>query len=443
MAKPETTQLNAPIRGVPVLKLGVRVLEGADAGEGIRVESEQLTIGTADGNDLVLNDSTVSRYHLELTRTERGVLVRDLGSTNGTFASNVFVERGTVAVGTVLRLGRTRVQVEDGGVGTADVFDGDVLEGMWGRSQATRRLMAQIVKVAQTQASVLIIGESGTGKELVARALHRLSERAPQPYEIVDCASLSPQLIASELFGHDKGSFTGADRRHIGAFERAHGGTLFLDEVGELPANLQPTLLGALERRRFRRVGGREDFGVDVRVVSATNRDLRTEVNTNAFRLDLFYRLAVVTLRIPPLRDRPEDIPLLAAHFARSVGYEAPIEDLFPPDVMTALMRHPWPGNVRELRNLVEATVAMGETPDLVVPDATPSATTEGSSGIQVGHLLDLPYKEARKAVLEQFEAMYLPHLLETGDGNVSEAARKAQMDRSYLFSLLRRHGIR
>ena len=440
MAKSKTTQLAAPMRGVPIPKIGVYVEEGGDEGTSIGVESERLTIGTAEGNDLVLSDGTVSRYHLELERTDRGVYVTDLKSTNGTFAGNVCVEKALVPVGTVLRIGRTKVRIDDGGVGTADVFEGEELEGMVGTAHETRRLMAQIAKVAETQASVLIIGESGTGKELVARAIHRLSDRSETPYEIVDCASLSPQLIASELFGHEKGSFTGADRRHVGAFERAHGGTLFLDEIGELPAELQPTLLGALERRRFRRVGGRDDLAVDVRVVSATNRDLRTEVNTNSFRLDLFYRLAVVTLRIPPLRERVEDIPLLVQHFARAVGYEGAMQTLFPPETMAALQKHPWPGNVRELRNLVEATVAMGETPALHVP---PESGDPDEDGIGVNHLLELPYKEARGAVLDEFEARYLPHLLERATGNVSEAARKARMDRSYLFSLLRKHGLR
>ncbi|MBX3248862.1 MAG: sigma 54-dependent Fis family transcriptional regulator [Myxococcales bacterium] len=435
-----TTPLHSP-QQIPVRQVRVRVLEGPDAGEQVTVDGETLSVGTAEGNDLALSDPTVSRYHLELVRSERGVKVTDLGSTNGTIVGQVAVERGLVQLGASLRIGRTKIIVEDAGLGSVDVFGGEELEGLRGRSPAMRRLMAQAAKVARTDASVLIVGESGVGKEVVARAIQRLSSRATSPYEIVDCGSLAPNLVASELFGHERGAFTGADRRHVGAFERAHGGTLFLDEVGELPAELQPTLLGALERRRFRRVGGREELAVDVRVLSATNRDLRAEVNSNAFRLDLYYRLAVVVLVVPPLRERPEDVPMLLEHFARELGHDGPIEPLFPAETIRELQRWRWPGNVRELRNYVEATLAMGEAPSVVGrgEDGAAPSGTEGSFEPFLGQ----PYKDARGAVLDAFERRYLPELLSRCEGNVSEAARVARMDRSYLFALLRKHGLR
>src|SRR5688572_13229801 len=301
-----------------------------------------------------------------------------------------------------------------------------------------RRLMAQVERAAKTEAAVHVVGESGTGKELIARALHELGPRADRPFVTVDCGALSPTLVASELFGHEKGAFTGADRQHIGAFERADGGTLFLDEIGELPASLQSNLLGVLERRKLRRLGGRTDIAVDIRIVSATNRDLRSEVNRGAFRLDLYYRIAVVVLSNPPLRERPDDVALLVEHFLRDIGHVGLVESLFSQEAMKNLEAHYWPGNVRELRNLVEATVAMGEPPRLepMIEEAA------RSSNDPIGGLLGQPYGAARGALLEQFEKRYLADLVERTGGNVSRAAREARMDRSHLIDLLRRHGL-
>jgi DNA-binding NtrC family response regulator len=322
------------------------------------------------------------------------------------------------------------------------VHDAEVLAGVLGRSQSMRRLMATVKKAAATDVPALLVGESGTGKEVIARAIHELSGRREGPYVIVDCGALSPELVASELFGHEKGAFTGADRQHVGAFERAHGGTLFLDEIGELPTELQPVLLGALERRRFHRVGGRKDVSVDVRILAATNRDLRSEVNANTFRLDLFYRIAVLTLAVPPLRERAEDIPLLVQHFAREMGVEAPIDELVSPEALRNLAAHRWPGNVRELRNWVEATLALGEPLEIASGQSMRPSSSDPYA-IAVARLLELPYKDARAELLTDFEARYLPRLLERTEGNVSEAARVAHMDRSYLFTLLRKHRLR
>jgi DNA-binding NtrC family response regulator len=297
-----------------------------------------------------------------------------------------------------------------------------------------RRLMAQLGRAAGRDVSVLLVGESGTGKELCARALHDLGPRRDKPFVTLDCGALSPTLIASELFGHEKGAFTGADRVHVGAFEQAHGGTLFLDEIGELPPALQATMLGVLERGRFKRLGGRSEIAVDVRVVSATHRDLRAEVNAGSFRLDLYYRLAVVCLQVPPLRDRPEDVPLLVEHFLREAGHDGPVEEVMTPEILQSWLEHRWPGNVRELRNLVEATLAMGEPPPL---GDSPAAAGEDPFLA----LLPLGYKQARAQLLHQFEARYLDHLLARAGGNVSKAAREARMDRSHLIDLLSRHG--
>jgi DNA-binding NtrC family response regulator len=425
----------------PVQTLRVQVLDGPHAGTEVEAEDELLQIGAAEGNDLVLDDPTVSRFHVALSRHDDGIVVEDPGSTNGTFVGDLRVERALVPVGTVLRVGRTAIRVVGGR--TVELgLDGAELGSLRGRAPAVQKLFARVRKAAQSQVSVLLVGESGTGKELIARALHDEGSRADGPFVVVDCASLTPTLVASELFGHERGAFTGADHQHIGAFERAHGGTVFLDEIGELPEQLQPTLLGVLERRKFRRLGGRKEIAIDVRVVCATHRDLRAEVNAGSFRLDLFYRLAVVRLSVPPLRERREDIPLLAAHFAREMGEAQDLSRLIPPDELARIQRHHWPGNVRELRNYVEARLAMGEPVPLEELEGI-AAEEAGGRAIALEPLLTASYKEARATLLRQFESHYLPHILDRAGGNVSQAARDCRMDRSHLWELLRRHQLR
>jgi DNA-binding NtrC family response regulator len=244
-------------------------------------------------------------------------------------------------------------------------------------------------------------------------------------------------LVASELFGHERGAFTGAERQHVGALERASGGTLLLDEIGELPLDLQPVLLGALERRRIRRVGGKTDIPIDVRVVSATHRDLRADVNAGKFRLDLYYRIAVVALRVPPLRERADDIPMLIEHFLQEAGAAQRAEELFPQATRLALSTHTWPGNVRELRNFVDATLALGTTH----VHFEPSAPVNENTGF--GRYLNHKYKDARDLLLRDFERRYIEHWLARAENNVARAARMCEMDRSYLFQILRRHGLR
>jgi len=433
---PQSTQPSEDTPGLPVRSLSVEVVEGASAGARAEGEGEALTVGSAEGNDLVLADPTVSRYHLELRRGEEGVRVVDLGSTNGTRFAGARIERATVPPGATLSLGHTTIRVEDGARVTLELLDGDELAGLRGRTAVMRRLMARVGKAAKAEMPALLVGESGTGKELVARALHEESRRSGGPFVTVDCGALSPALVASELFGHEKGAFTGADRQHEGAFERADGGTLFLDEIGELSPELQPALLGVLERGRFRRVGGRKEVSVDVRVVAATHRDLRAEVNEGTFRLDLYYRLAVVVLELPPLRERLEDVPLLVEHFLREAGHDGAVSEVFSAEALTALCRHRWPGNVRELRNVVEATLAMGETPPLFVAEPT------GGDAALDDALLAQPYKDARRVLLDAFERRYVQRLLERNDGNVSAAAREGRMDRTYLIKLKQRHEL-
>ncbi len=421
--------------GVAVVStMRVEVVDGPD--RGVQATSaETLAVGTAKDNALVLGDFTVSRYHLEASAHPGGILISDLGSTNGTYVGSVRIERAIVPPGTLVTCGGSTIRFDDAVRRTVQMGEETTnYAGMIAKSPQMLRLFHDINRIATTTTSVLIVGESGTGKERVAEALHTASGRATEPLVTIDCGALSSALLASELFGHERGSFTGADRTHVGAFERAGNGTVFLDEIGEMPAADQVSLLGVLERRRFRPVGGTRDIEVNARVIAATNRDLRAEVNNGRFRHDLYHRLAVVVLRLPPLRERREDILPLVEHFARELGASGqPIEATFGAETLARWQRHPWPGNVRELRNAVEAALVVG-----------PGAYTEPMVGSpQDPRNTLLPYKDARAAIVGQFEREYLTRLLEETKGNVSAAARTAKMDRSHLIDLLHRHNLK
>jgi DNA-binding NtrC family response regulator len=420
--------------------LRVDVISGPSQGAATTLDAEQVSLGSAKGNTIVVGDPTVSRFHLELSRNGGDIVATDLGSTNGTYVGAVRIERARVPPGTVLRMGNTELRIVHGLDTEVPILGDDRLGGVRGKSSQMQRLMLQMQRVAQGVASVLLIGESGTGKEVTSRAIHELSPRLDGPFVTVDCGAIPPTLLASELFGHERGSFTGADRQHAGAFERASGGTLLLDEIGELPAEVQATLLGVLERKRYRRIGGQAELAMDARVIAATHRDLRAGVNGGTFRLDLYYRLAVVVLRLPPLRERLEDIAILVDHFVRELGYIGTGVDLLGAEAMAMLSKQSWPGNVRELRNAVEAMLLMGTSHALADETQSGEAAPHESSDASD---LELPYKEARAEVTRSFEDRYLRHLLARAEGNVSKAARIAQMDRSHLIELLRRHQIR
>jgi DNA-binding NtrC family response regulator len=427
------TQLQQRPGVAVVSSLRVEVIDGPDRGAHA-VGGDALSVGTAKDNALAVGDFTVSRYHLEASPHPGGVLVVDLGSTNGTYIGAVRIERAIVPPGTAITLGGTTIRFDDAVKRTLTAAS-EVQQhaGMIARSPQLLKLFGDIDRIAATPTSVLIVGESGTGKERVAEALHTQSGRTG-PIVTIDCGALTSALLASELFGHERGAFTGADRVHVGAFERANGGTVFLDEIGELPAADQSSLLGVLERRRFRRVGGSQEIELDARVIAATNRDLRAEVNNNRFRHDLYHRLAVVVLRLPPLRERREDIMPLVEHFARELGATEALEHVFGAETLARWVRHPWPGNVRELRNAVEAALVVG--PHAYTDHAleSPSTTTGGPLP---------PYKDARASIVRDFERDYLTRLLADANGNVSQAARAAKMDRSHLIDLLHRHGLK
>ena len=409
----------------------VRVVEG-DAS--FRLRGGRCVVGSAPTCDLVVGEPGVSRVHAELELVPEGVSVRDAGSRNGTFYLGQRVEKITLALGSRVTVGGTTLALDADSESLSDglTFPGDSYRGMAGASPAMRRLFAMLVRLEGSLATVLVEGESGVGKELIARALHDGSTVAAGPLVTVNCGALPREIIASELFGHKKGAFTGAVEARRGAFEAADGGTLFLDEIGELPLEVQPMLLRALEAGEVRPVGGDQTRQVRVRVVAATNRDLEAEVAAGRFRADLYYRLAVVRLRVPPLRERPEDVEPLARRFAAAAGLAE-----VPAPVIAELRTRTWPGNARELRNAVQAFAALG-----VLPEA--GRSNEALVDLGLGELVDVsrPYAELKEELPDRFTRIYLAALIAHTRGNQTAAARLAGLDRTYLGRLLAKHGV-
>ncbi len=443
--------------GVPIAlhlrKYTLEVQEGsADAGRKVQVDTRVATVGTSPDNDLVLDDPTVSRFHCRIEADDRGYKVTDLDSKNGTFLGKARVLEGYLDSSVPLRLGESTLSWSPLGEEVEVRFSPDSRFGdLVGQGLAMREVFAILERIAPTDATVLIEGESGTGKELVARALHDQSEPGRQagPFVVFDCSAVSKELIESELFGHVKGAFTGATTDRAGAFVSAHGGTLFLDELGELSPELQPKLLRAIESRRVTPVGGNKERQVDVRLVAATNRKLAREVEAGNFRQDLYYRLAVILVRIPPLRSRPGDVPLLVRHFLRALSKD-PDRLKVSYDTMSKLQRHLWPGNVRELKNFVERAILLSggdtlsgeflESPS--PPGASPADIPthiggQGADGLPVH--MDLPFKDAKARLVEAFETAYWRRLLETTGGNISEAARRAGIHRKSAEYLVKK----
>ncbi|MBI5117232.1 sigma-54-dependent Fis family transcriptional regulator [Candidatus Poribacteria bacterium] len=311
-----------------------------------------------------------------------------------------------------------------------------------GKSQPMQRVFETVCKIAPSDANVLICGESGTGKELIARSIHANGPRANQGFVPVDCASLPETLLESELFGHEKGAFTGAHTDRPGLFEFANHGTVFLDEISDLAPSIQAKLLRVLQEHRVRRLGGRREIAIDIRIISASNRDLEAAVAQKQFREDLFYRLNVISIKLPPLRDRSGDIELLANHFLRKFGKSV----IRPPvristDVIEHLLRHSWPGNVRELQNVIERAVSLCESDAISVADLPERIRSFGAP--LPTDPMRVSLREARRIWLEPLEKDYLKNLLERHGGNVSEAARAAEIDRQTIYRLLKKYGIK
>jgi two-component system response regulator HydG len=326
--------------------------------------------------------------------------------------------------------------------GRLEVKEG--FEDLVGQSERMQEVFRMIAAVAGSPATVLVVGESGTGKELVARAIHHRSPRRDRPLVAVNCSALTETLLDSELFGHERGAFTGAVSERRGLFEAAEGGTLLLDEIGDVPPGTQVRLLRVLQEGEIRRVGAQQPRHVDVRVIAATHRDLRREVAEGRFREDLFFRLDVVSIRVPPLRERPEDVPPLAVHFLRKVAAKLGkrVEGIAP-GAMEALTTYGWPGNVRELENAVERAVVLARGDELALGDLPPTILRGGGGAeVDLAGLFRLRLGEAKRLAVRAFERRYLASALRTAGFSVSRAAAAAGVDRSNFRKLLRQYGV-
>jgi DNA-binding NtrC family response regulator len=427
-----------------VQKCKLLVVSGPLQGREFIIGKDTFLIGAEPNNDLTLNDSAISRRHCEIQVRPEGTIVRDLGSTNGTIVQGVKVTEAFLTQGTEFQLGTTRFvfcplpeQIEYA------LSEKQSFGSLLGHSVPMRHVFHLAERYAVTDATVLIEGETGTGKEVLAEEIHRHSPRRDKPFIVIDCAALAKELIASELFGHTKGAFTGATSDREGAFEHADGGTVLLDEIGDLDPDLQPKLLRVLEKREIKRVGSNQVRTINVRILSATNRKLENEVNAGRFREDLYFRLSVVHIEVPPLRRRKEDIgPLVSKFMADFCSPDA----VPPPDdfekMVAALKAHDWPGNVRELRNLIEIASYSERRPLDVSSLLCLGRLHAGKEPQRQEVSADRPFKEAKGALVDEFEQGYLRDLLARSGGNVSKAAREAGIERAYVQRLLRKHGL-
>ncbi len=414
------------------------VVSGTDLQKTFAIEGKEVTIGSQGDNHCILTDPTVSRHHAVIEETEEGYVLRDLGSTNGTYLNGILIKEAYLEYGSIIGLGNTRLQfvpleerVEI--PPSQEHYFGDVFGG----SVEMKRIFTMLKKISPTDITVIIEGETGTGKELVARAIHSRSQRAKGPFVVIDCGSISRSLIESELFGHEKGAFTGATQVRRGAFEMANGGTIFIDEIGELGLEMQPKLLRVLEQREVRRVGGNEVFQVNVRVIAATNRDLASEVQKGRFREDLFYRISVVRIYLPPLREKGEDIPLLAQQFARELSqqYRSGGDVAVSAEALEILRHYHWPGNVRELKNVITRAMAMGSDEVLQLRDFIMPLSSKGRP--QAPSLDSLIGK-----TLEEIEKAAIMKTLKAQGGNKSAAARVLGIAYSTLYEKMKKYGL-
>lgn len=444
------------VRKLPTTEVGTRpvrasggvarlvVTQGPSTGKMLLVTRSRLTVGRHQTNDLVLADPKVSATHIEIERRPEGrIVLRDLGTTNGTWLGPQRLIEAEVGPGALLRMGDSLVRVEvDDRAEPERGSDAARFGGLTGVSIEMRELFATLERVARSPLTVLAQGETGTGKEELARAIHTFSSRPDGPFVVLDAATIPPTLTESVLFGHERGAFTGADARHIGTFERAHGGTLFIDEIGELPLDLQPKLLRVLESRNFTRVGGHEVIPVDFRLIAATHRDLRVEIEAHRFREDLYFRLAEARVVLPPLRARPSDIPILVQQFLEDLSTPEQVITISE-DALRSLSVRKWPGNVRELRNVIARGAALCQDGQITVQDlAGEGFGFRGSEAERDPLDLQGTFAEAKGRAIDRFERAYLDALVRRCSGNLSKASRQADLARNHLRALLKKRGL-
>jgi DNA-binding NtrC family response regulator len=441
-------------RAIVYQRCRITVTTGPEAGKILETEKDVIRIGSVPDNDIVIKDPAVSRNHLEVHKRNGEYVIVDNNSTNGTFVGALRVKEATIRHRGEIQIGDssllfepidTEIAVEPSGAERCD--------DLVGRAVSMREIYTVIERVAPTELTILVTGETGTGKELVARALHKKSRRKNGPFVTLDCSALPPTLIESALFGHEKGAFTGADQAYAGVFERADGGTLFLDELGELPVELQPKLLRALERGEIQRLRGDKTIRVDVRVIGATNRDLHQMVQDGLFRGDLYYRLAVIRIELPALRQRREDLPLIVDEFFRRYGEElketGARADRVGSGALAALESYGFPGNIRELMNILRRAAVFASGEEITVGDlpAEISGTKQAPARRSPSNAVllpdaSVPFKDAKAKVLDAFERQYLQDLLVRHKQNISKAAREAGIDRRHLYRLLDKYEI-
>lgn len=446
-----TVYLDSGEQKLELQKYKLTVLDGPNKGQSHTFEARKVTLGSSPDNHISLDDPAVSRFHASIEVQDGGYVLKDLSSKNGTMVGSLRVREVFLEDGATFRIGKSNIQFAITDESAEVVFSGKERFGnMLGHSLAMREIFSLLERVAPTDYTVLVEGESGTGKELIAEAIHMHSARKNQPLIVVDCSAIARDLIESELFGHVKGAFTGATGTRKGAFEAARGGTLFLDELGELPLDLQPKLLRALENREVKPVGSNQALKTDVRIVAATNRNLIHEVREGNFREDLYYRFAVIKVALPPLRERTEDIPMLVENFLKSANEMAGRDDVdISYKTMEKLKKHRWPGNVRELKNFIERAVLLAQgdtietkflnTGDLSRKDDIAPAEETASPMAQFAIDENLPFKDAKNRLIEEFEKTYWASLLERTGGNVSKAARIAGVHRKSVEYILKK----
>jgi DNA-binding NtrC family response regulator len=421
------------------------VLSGQAQGTQAQLQSPFFRVGKDTSCEVLIPDVSVSRKHLEVRLTNEGFEITDTGSRNGTWIAGMRISKVTLRGSAELVVGNVRMRFDpvDEHV-QLKLSDKEIFGKLRGRSPLMRAVFAMLEKAAESDVTLLIEGESGTGKEIAARAVHTEGRRKEGPFIVFDCSAIPAPLLASELFGHVKGAFTGANQARPGAFRSAHGGTIFLDEIGELPLDQQAALLRVVETHQVRPVGSNVEAPADVRIVAATNRRLENEVAAGRFRKDLYHRLSVVKVTLPPLRARAEDIELTVNALLEDARKTNPtLPESFPRTLIEAFMRYRWPGNVRELRNVVERSLALGavDGSDLALEANAIHGPAAPGGTIQVPFAM--PYADAKEAVLTSFEEAYARAALERHNNNVSRAARASGLSRRHLQRLMARLGLR